>query len=101
MPEFVFKRHAGLVSIDDNGALENIRLSDVFELVHQAPADPLSIAYVRLMTYGRHWRCVRFKRAFHLRPSHRRQWVGRTGTILLRCTSDQPTPLRRQGNANV
>jgi len=32
---------------------------------------------------------------------HSRQWVGLIGTILLRRTSDQPTPLRRQGNAKA
>jgi hypothetical protein len=32
---------------------------------------------------------------------HSRQCVGLIGTILLRRTSDHPTPLRRQGNANV
>jgi hypothetical protein len=31
---------------------------------------------------------------------HGRQWVGLIGTILLGRTSDQPTPLRRQGKAN-
>ena len=33
--------------------------------------------------------------------SHSRQWEGRIGTILLRIISDQPTPLRRHGNANA
>ncbi len=38
----------------------------------------------------------------HLRSrGHSRQWDGRIGTILFRRTSDQPTPLRRQGNASA
>ena len=41
-------------------------------------------------------------RPFQVRPRpHSRQCVGLIGTILLRRTSDHPTPLRRQGNANV
>jgi hypothetical protein len=33
--------------------------------------------------------------------SHRRQWVGRSGTSRLARTSRQPDPSRRQGNTNA
>ena len=46
-PEFVFERYATLVSIDENGALDNSFLLGVFYLVHRAP--PYE-AYVRFMT---------------------------------------------------
>jgi hypothetical protein len=50
--------------------------------------------------------CIGKRRNAHIKPqapsrAHGFQWVGLIGTILLRRTSDQPTPLRRQGNANA
>jgi hypothetical protein len=43
---------------------------------------------------------TRVKAYVHSR-SHGLQWVGLISTILLRRTSDHPTPLRRHGNANA
>jgi hypothetical protein len=43
---------------------------------------------------------TRIKAYVHSR-GHGLQWVGLISTILLRRTSDHPTPLRRHGNANA
>jgi hypothetical protein len=99
VPEYVFQRHAGLMSIDDDGALDNFRLLSVFELVHQSPAIHYnSLCQLRDIERVTGRRGAGLFSYVHL-PSP--PMGRRIGTILLQRTSDQPTPLRRQGNANA